>query len=80
MLITYCLFIVITRYNFKKSKYTYKYTLRMENFLDIFFIIFPTVIILYILIPSVGFLYNSEYIIETTNYTFTLNVVAHQWY
>lgn len=52
----------------------------MENFLDIFFIIFPTVIILYILIPSVGFLYNSEYIIETTNYTFTLNVVAHQWY
>ena len=80
VLSTYCLFIVLTRYNFKKTKYTYKYRLRLAKFLDVFFIIVPTVIILYILILSVDFLYNTEYIIENTYYTLTLNVVAHPWY
>lgn len=56
------------------------FTPEMESFLDIFFLIFPTLVIIYILVPTLGFLYASDFNIDTSNFTLTLSVVGHQWY
>ena len=51
---------------------------RVEAFLDNFFLVIPTLIIIYILTPSLGLLYNGENYLETLNYSFTLDIVSHQ--
>lgn len=49
----------------------------VESTLDVLFVIFPTIIIIYLLIPSLGFIFNNETIVETV---FNINVIGHQWY
>lgn len=52
----------------------------LESFLDFFFLILPTLIIIYILIPSLGLLYNNELEFDSSDYSFSIEVVGHQWY
>jgi heme/copper-type cytochrome/quinol oxidase subunit 2 len=49
----------------------------IESTLDVIFVIFPTIIIIYLLIPSLGFVFNNEVIYETA---FDINIIGHQWY
>lgn len=49
----------------------------IESTLDVLFVIFPTGIIIYLLVPSLGFIFNNETAVETV---FDLDVVGHQWY
>lgn len=53
---------------------------RMESFLDIFFFIFPTLTILYILVPTLGHLYNTDFSMNNVNGLFTIDVIGRQWY
>lgn len=73
-------FIITKLHNFVTFPFSVGISTRIESFLDIFFLIIPSVIIIYILIPSLGLLYNGENYLETLNYSFTLDVVGHQWY
>lgn len=50
----------------------------IESFLDFFFLVIPTSIILYILIPSLGLLYNKEFLIDYTTFSFVIDIVGHQ--
>lgn len=52
----------------------------VESFLDFFFLVIPTAIIIYILIPSLGLLYNKEFLLDYATYSFVIDVVGHQWY
>jgi heme/copper-type cytochrome/quinol oxidase subunit 2 len=49
----------------------------VESTLDVLFVIFPTIIIIYLLIPSLGFIFNNELAIDTI---FEIDVIGHQWY
>lgn len=62
-----------------KKKVPAHFTAEMESFLDIFFLSFPTAIILYILTPTLGYLYISEFGPES-NFSLTINITGHQWY
>jgi heme/copper-type cytochrome/quinol oxidase subunit 2 len=75
-----CLFQICTNFIYYKTTYSIPFTSRMEDFLEIFFLYFSLVIVLYILIPSLGFLYTNEYSIDSIDYSFTLEVTGHQWY
>lgn len=50
----------------------------IESFLDFFFLVIPTAIILYILIPSLGLLYNKEFVIDYSTFSFVIDVIGHQ--
>jgi heme/copper-type cytochrome/quinol oxidase subunit 2 len=56
------------------------FTKRAESLLDICFLVFPTLVVIFILIPTLGFLYNNEYQIEHLTTAFSIDVVGHQWY
>lgn len=51
---------------------------KLESFLDFFFLVIPTSIIIYILIPSLGLLYNTEYDSDYSNSIMTVDIIAHQ--
>ena len=53
---------------------------KLESFLDFFFLILPTILILAILIPSLGLLYNNEFELDNLKYSFIIDVIGHQWY
>jgi hypothetical protein len=52
------------------------FTHQMESFLDVFFLILPTSIIIYLLVPTLGYLYNNE--ISGLQTAFTINIIGHQ--
>jgi len=49
----------------------------VEATLDVIFVVFPTIIILYLLVPSLGFIFNNELELETV---FGIDIIGHQWY
>lgn len=57
-----------------------RYSVKGESFLDIAFLLFPTAVIFYIVVPTLGFLYNKDINVEAMSSSFTIDVVGHQWY
>lgn len=51
-----------------------------EEFFDFFFTLFPTIIILMILFPALGYLYTEEFFLDNLMYDINLNVIGSQWY
>jgi heme/copper-type cytochrome/quinol oxidase subunit 2 len=68
---------IIDVYNAESNPFPRHFEKSIESTLDVLFVIFPTVIIIYLLIPSLGFIFNNETVVETV---FDLDVVGHQWY
>jgi len=64
----------INSYNYLPIRYSPK----TEAYLDIAFLLFPTIIIFYIVIPTLGFLYNKEVNVDSSLSAFTIDVVGHQ--
>lgn len=77
-IIAECIAIVLYNFSIEKSNFSYNYSSKLEGMLDIAFILFPTFIIIYVLIPSLGFLYHTEDSLEHLFYSFTLDVIGHQ--
>jgi heme/copper-type cytochrome/quinol oxidase subunit 2 len=53
---------------------------RAESLLDICFLVFPTIVVICILIPTLGFLYNNEYNMEHISTALSIDIIGHQWY
>jgi len=49
----------------------------IESTLDVLFVVFPTIIIIFLLVPSLGFIFNNETIVSTV---FNIDIIGHQWY
>jgi len=56
----------------------YEYTVQTEELFDFVFAIFPTIIILLILVPALGFLYTEEFFLDFIFYDISINVIAAQ--
>jgi len=69
---------VIDRYSYEKNLNAYSFSKRMESFLDLFFLLLPTFIVIIILVPSLGFLYMNEYAVDLFESTMTVDVIGHQ--
>ncbi len=84
ILLTFILFAVLIAlayiidvYNHISNPFPRHFEKTVESTLDVLFVVFPTVIIIYLLIPSLGFIFNNETAIETA---FEIDIVGHQWY
>ncbi len=53
---------------------------RAESLLDVCFLTFPTLMVVIMLLPTLGFLYNHEFSIEHVATSLSIDVVGHQWY
>jgi heme/copper-type cytochrome/quinol oxidase subunit 2 len=72
------LYISIMLFNGVNLKYSVKFNKDKEMLLDVIFLFFPTLCIIYMLIPTLGFIYNNEFSqIDPFMY---VNVIGHQWY
>jgi|APThiThiocy_ev2_2_1041544.scaffolds.fasta_scaffold00934_22 heme/copper-type cytochrome/quinol oxidase subunit 2 len=68
---------IIDIYNHISNPFPRHFEKTVESTLDVLFVVFPTIIIIYLLIPSLGFIFNNETAIETA---FEIDIVGHQWY
>jgi heme/copper-type cytochrome/quinol oxidase subunit 2 len=68
---------IIDVFNAENNPYPRHFEKTVESTLDVIFVIFPTIIIIYILIPSLGFIFNNETAVETA---FDIDIIGHQWY
>jgi heme/copper-type cytochrome/quinol oxidase subunit 2 len=68
---------IVDVFNAENNPYPRHFEKTVESTLDVLFVIFPTVIIIYMLIPSLGFIFNNETAVETI---FDIDVIGHQWY
>ncbi len=60
--------------------FPFYFSKRAESVLDITFLLFPTVLVCLMLIPTLGFLYNKAFFFEQIEPAFNLTVIGHQWY
>jgi len=60
--------------------YPVHFTPEEEHFIDIFVICIPTLIILQIIVPTLGYLYNEEMLYYDTYISFDVNVIGNQWF
>lgn len=67
-------------YTCSEYKRSYTMSTEEEHMIDIFVIIFPTIIILELMIPSLGYLYNEEAIFYNTYISFDVNIIGNQWF
>ena len=51
---------------------------RIESFIDLVFLLLPSSIVVFILVPTIGFLYSNEYNLDMLNYSLVLEVTGHQ--
>lgn len=65
-------------YTFNYQAFKYKST--TEEFFDFFFVLIPSIIILVILIPCVGYLYTGEFFWNWLVYDMKLDIIGYQWY
>lgn len=56
------------------------FSTKEESLLDVIFLTFPTLVVIFILIPTLGFLYSAEYALEHLHTSMSINVIGHQWY
>jgi len=52
-------------YNAETNPTTRHFEKSVEATLDVLFVIFPTTIIIYLLIPALGYIFNNEILVET---------------
>ena len=68
----------------KKLSYFYNYPWHFqtweEHLIDIFAIVVPTLIVLNQIVPTLGYLYNEEYLFYEKIISFQLNVIGNQWF
>jgi cytochrome c oxidase subunit 2 len=74
------IFYIIENFNNEVNKFPIYFSKETESTLDIIFVLFPTAIIAYLIIPAVGYVYNVEYSAAQVETLFNVYVIGHQWY
>jgi cytochrome c oxidase subunit 2 len=74
------IFYIIENFNHETNKFPIYFSKETESTLDIVFVLFPTAIIAYLIIPAVGYVYNIEYSAAQVETLFNVYVIGHQWY
>lgn len=77
MIVVMIMLYAIDLFHHKSNSQVRNFEKSIESTLDVLFVIFPTILIIFILVPSLGIIYNTEFTPETA---FSIKVVGHQWY
>jgi hypothetical protein len=73
-----CIAVLISFYNYNNTVFSISFSKRMISMLELVFLVVPTILIGYLLIPSIGFLYSTEFSIESLEYSFSVDITGHQ--
>lgn len=68
------------KFIFSENRAPFHFSPEMESFLDIFFLLLPTVLVILMLVPTLGYLYSTEDNIDRSSVAFTIFITGHQWY
>lgn len=60
--------------------YPIHFTPEEEHFIDMFVIFIPTWIVIQLILPTLGYLYNEEFLYYDTYVSFDVNVIGNQWF
>lgn len=60
--------------------YPVHFTTEEEHFIDMFVILIPTMVVLQIIVPTLGYLYNEEMLYYDTYISFDINIIGNQWF
>ena len=71
---------IIENFNHDTNKFPIYFNKQTESTLDIIFVVFPTLVVAYLIIPAVGYIYNMEYNLNHIETLFNVFVIGHQWY
>ena len=71
---------IIENFNHESNKFPIYFNKQTESTLDIIFVVFPTLVVAYLIIPAVGYIYNNEYNLNNIETLFNVFVIGHQWY
>lgn len=71
---------IIENFNHIDNKYPIYFSKETESTLDIISVAFPTFIVGYLIIPAIGFIYNTEYTVSQIETLFDVSIIGHQWY
>lgn len=71
---------IIENFNHESNRFPIYFNKQTESTLDIIFVVFPTLVIAYLIIPAVGYIYNNEYNLNNIETLFNVFVIGHQWY
>jgi len=71
---------IIENFNHETNKFPIYFNKQTESTLDIIFVVFPTLVVVYLIIPAVGYIYNTEYNLNNIETLFNVFVIGHQWY
>jgi heme/copper-type cytochrome/quinol oxidase subunit 2 len=63
-----------------QCKYPKYFSKSQESFLDICFLVLPTTVVVMILVPTLGFLYNNDNDLDYFLSSFSIDVTGSQWY
>ena len=58
--------------------YPIHFTPEEEHFIDVFVICIPTIIVLQLIVPTLGYLYNEEMLYYDTYVSFDVNIIGNQ--
>lgn len=78
--IIYIVFYIIDHFHWSQMIIPGNFRKNHEITLDCFFLLIPTTIIIYLLGPTLGLIYQSEFNIDLYEYAITFNITGHQWY
>jgi len=53
---------------------------KLEASLDGVFLLFPTILVLYMIVPTLGFIYNKDLNLDSLLTDFAIDITGHQWY
>jgi len=73
-----CIGILVSSYNFKNTSFSISFSKRIISMLEFVFLLIPTLLIGYILIPSIGMIYASEFSLDSLEYSLSVDVIGHQ--
>ena len=60
--------------------YPIHFSAEEEHFIDVFVICIPTIIVLQLIVPTLGYLYNEEMLYYDTYVSFDVNIIGNQWF
>jgi cytochrome c oxidase subunit 2 len=71
---------VIEKYQASVNPYPVYFKKWQESLIDVIVVLVPIIVVWYLTVPTVGYLLHQDTLVQAIDYSFTIEVVGHQWY
>lgn len=75
-----CIDEMIDQFNAQANKYPSYFTRWQESMIDACVVLVPLIVILYLVVPTVGYVLHTDRLMQYISSNISLEIVGHQWY